>query len=123
MPKKHLKAVKDLTQLPEASLALADFYIERRDVASARELLEPLAKAPATATQAKGRSLGAARWDTDRHAVHVQALVAKSMMLLGDGRVEEALAPAQLAVQFSRSKSTTQSHPSSRYVVASAMAV
>ena len=108
----HLKKVIELTKSQEAVLALADFYITHKDQQSARNVLEPLTTTAQPSVdanmklvaldRASGRSKEAyARVDgiLAKDSTQLQALLAKSAMLLEDGKRDEALAAAQQAVQ------------------------
>jgi tetratricopeptide (TPR) repeat protein len=108
----HLKKIIELTKSPEASVALSDFYILRRDEAAARKVLDPLAEGTQPSADAMvrlaamdrtaGRSKEAyARLDSilARDKTHLQALLSKSAMLLDDGKLEDAFAAADLAVK------------------------
>ena len=107
----HLKQVLEVTKSRNAALALADFYVARNDAASARKVLEPLTTAGAgteaairlaTLDHVAGRR-EEAYTGLDRvlakNESDLQALVAKSRMLLADGRSDEALRSAELAVK------------------------
>lgn len=114
---RHLKKVLDLTKAPAATLALADFYLARKDHASASALLDTLAKTPETAGVATVR-LAAIDRDLGRNddaygkldrvlasdQTNLQALLVKTTFLLADRKTEAALANATL---------TTEKHPNS----------
>src|SRR5204863_5902397 len=51
----HLRQVVDLTKSTAAALALADYYVARKDTAAAQALLQPLAASPQTAAAASVR--------------------------------------------------------------------
>jgi tetratricopeptide (TPR) repeat protein len=108
----HLLKVRDLTMAPAAAFALVDYYTARQDEASARAVLEPLTQVSETAAPAEVRL---ARLDyaggrvsaayeriarvLEKDQASLNALLAKSAFLLSDGRVEEALPIATLAVE------------------------
>ena len=111
---KYLKRILEISKTPEAAVAMADFYISRRDEVSARGLLEPLT----TSASAKTGSMASVRLAALDHAAgrrdeayrkldqvlttnsaDLQALLIKSTMLLDEGRRDEALAPAEQAVK------------------------
>ncbi len=110
----HLKKILDISKSPEAAVALADFYISRKNEASARDLLQPLT----ASTSARTGSMASVRLAALDHAAgrrddayrrldqvlatnstDLQALLVKSTMLLDEGRRDEALAPAERAVE------------------------
>jgi tetratricopeptide (TPR) repeat protein len=106
----HLKRVAELTKAPESILALADFYIAQNDLTTARNLLEPLAKDKAMSALANIRlaKLDHAAGDRDDGYArvervlagdpgNVQALLAKTAMLLADNRADAAVLTAQKA--------------------------
>jgi tetratricopeptide (TPR) repeat protein len=107
-----LKRIVDVTKSPDASIALADFYIASSKETAARGVLEPLSVGSEGTSAAKVRlaaldhvaghkddayrkldELIAAEQD------NLQALLVKTSMLLSDGRRDEALAPAERAVK------------------------
>jgi tetratricopeptide (TPR) repeat protein len=109
---RHLKKIADVTKTPEAQIALADFYISRQNEGTARAVLQPLSDSPADAAPAairlaaldhaggrKDEAYGRLNKILAADKTNLQALLVKSTMLLSDGKAEEALAPAQLAVQ------------------------
>jgi putative PEP-CTERM system TPR-repeat lipoprotein len=107
----HLKKIAEVTKAPEAVIALADFYIARKDEATARNLLQslessvaatPVAIRVAALDHAAGRKDSAyAKLEqvlaSDK--ANLQALLVKSTMLLSDGRRDEALSAAEQATQ------------------------
>lgn len=108
----HLKKVIELTKSPEASVALSDFYILRRDEASARKVLDPLATGDQPSADAlirlaaMDRTSGRAKEAYSRldsilahDKTNLRALLSKSAMLLDDKKVDDAAAAAQLATQ------------------------
>jgi tetratricopeptide (TPR) repeat protein len=108
----HLKKIVELTKSPEAIVALSDFYILRREEASARKVLDPLATGDQPSADAlirlaaMDRTSGHpkeayARLDSilARDKTHLRALLSKSAMLLDDGKLEEAAATARQATQ------------------------
>src|SRR5262249_37066744 len=108
----HLKKVIELTKSQDAVMALADFYIARQDQTAARNVLEPLTTTAQPSVEANlklmaldrasGHSKEAyARVDgiLAKDGNQLQALLAKTAMLLEDGKRDEALAAAQQAVQ------------------------
>ena len=108
----HLKKVFELTKAPEAALALADYYLGRKNYVAARGLLDQMASTPGTALVAEIR-LAALAHDLDqsqdaydrlervleKDETNLQALVAKSTFLLADRKPDEALAAATLGVE------------------------
>jgi tetratricopeptide (TPR) repeat protein len=108
----HLRKVFELTKAPEAALALADYYLGRKNYDAARGLLDQMATSPATALVAEIR-LAALAHDLDQSQdaytrlervlekddSNLQALVAKSTFLLADRKPDEALAAATLSVE------------------------
>jgi tetratricopeptide (TPR) repeat protein len=108
----HLKRVVDITKAPEAVLAFADFYVSRNDIASARSMLQRLLATGGAEAAANVRLaiLDHAEGKKDEgytrlaqvlaaERTNLQALVSKAGILLTDGRKDEALAAAQLAVK------------------------
>jgi putative PEP-CTERM system TPR-repeat lipoprotein len=109
---KHLQKILDVTKSSDAAVALADFYMARKNTDAARNLLQPLTGSAKAATQANIRLAAmdhAAGRNAEAYATldqvltadkgNLQALLMKSGMLLSDGKRDEALAPAELAVQ------------------------
>lgn len=109
---KYLRRIVEITKSPEATVALADFYIARSDEGAARGLLQPLSSARDGGTAATLRlaALDHAAGRKDQAyeqidkvltsgPVNLQALLVKSKMLLADGRRDDALLPAELAVK------------------------
>jgi tetratricopeptide (TPR) repeat protein len=109
---KYLKTVVEVTKAPEATLALADFYMARGGDASARAMLQTLPSSGSAGPQvavrlaaldhAAGRSDEAYKTldgvlSSDRG--NLQALLAKSTMLLQDKRLDDALAAAKTATE------------------------
>lgn len=107
----HLKKVREITKSETAALALADFYVARRDPQSARSVLESLSingRLPADAAISLAALDHAAGRKSEAHArldqvlgmnqSNVRALIAKSELLLSEGRSEEALSPIKIAV-------------------------
>ena len=108
---KHLKKIVEVTKSPDATIALADFYIARKDEATARTLLDPLHESGDGLASASIRLAAldhAAGRKDEAYATldkvlandktNLQALLIKSTMLLSDGRRDDALVPAELAV-------------------------
>ena len=108
----HLKKIAEITKAPEAVITLADFYIARKDEATARSLLQSLDGSSVVATPVAIRLAAldhAAGRKDDAYAkldrvlaidkTNLQALLVKSTMFLSDGRRDEALTPAEQAVQ------------------------
>ena len=115
----HLKRVAEITKSPEATLALADFYISRNDVTKARALIEPLAadaRVMATANvrlaaldhTAGNRDEAYARLEKvlASEPNHVQALLAKTSMLLTDNRADDAEQAAKRAISADPNSAT-----------------
>ena len=114
---KHLKEVVELTGAPAASLALAEFYLTEGNRTSAREALRPLAENPATNATAEARlamldhaegrgpeAYGRLESVLGRQNAQLDALLARTNLLLSDRRFDEALSDATLA---------TEKHPTS----------
>ena len=108
----HLKKIAEVTRTPEAVIRLADFYIARKDEATARSLLQSLDGSSAAATPVAIR-LAALDHAADAKMMRTRSSIeclqwtrptcrrccVNSTMFLSDGRRDEALAPAEQAVQ------------------------
>ena len=108
----HLRRVLDITKSAAAALALSDYYVAQNKESAARELLEPIAKDPKTASaantrlavldQAAGDSAGAGRrLETvlSSNPKELSALLVKSNLLLDNGKLDEALRTATSATE------------------------
>jgi putative PEP-CTERM system TPR-repeat lipoprotein len=115
----HLTRVAEITKSPEATMALADFYISRNDLTKARALIEPLAadaRVMATANvrlaaldhTAGNRDQAYARLEKILAAEpnHMQALLAKTSMLLTDNRADDAEQAAKRAISADPNSAT-----------------
>ena len=112
---RFLKRIVDITKSAEATVALADFYIARKDEATARNVLttlgtlegSPQASAAAAIRLAAldhadgRRDEAVARLDKilASDATNLQALLVKSTLLLSDRKRDEALVPAEQATK------------------------
>jgi tetratricopeptide (TPR) repeat protein len=109
---KHLKRLVEITKSRDAIIALADFHIARNNATAARNLLQPLSTG-AEASAAANIRLAAMDHGTGHkeqayraldaviaaNKTNLQALLVRTSMLLSDGRRDEALAAAELAVK------------------------
>ncbi len=108
----QLKKLFELTGTPQSGLALVDFYLNRNDLTNARALLATLKSRADTKNQAEVRlaSIDHAAGQTSKAYTqldevlanddnNLDALLAKSSMLLTDRRIDDALAAATLATQ------------------------
>jgi tetratricopeptide (TPR) repeat protein len=108
----HLKTIRDLSKTPAASLALADYYVARKDDQSARAILQSLTESKEAAAVAEVRLAQLDRRGGQRDAAYdrvakvlekdqtnLYALLTKTGFLSVDGRLEEALAVASLAAE------------------------
>jgi tetratricopeptide (TPR) repeat protein len=115
----YLKKVADISKTPEATLALADFYITRNELDKARPLIEPLTtegRAMATANvrlaaldhTAGNRDDAYARIERVLAAepTNLAALLAKTSMLLGDNRTDAAEEAAKKAISANPNSAT-----------------
>jgi tetratricopeptide (TPR) repeat protein len=107
-----LKRIVASSQDPQARLSLADYYIGQKRAPEARAALEPLMKVPAAAAAARARLAGI-EYETGRPAeahrlidaliaeepTNAQVHVVKGGWLLGEKKLEEAFAQAELAVK------------------------
>jgi tetratricopeptide (TPR) repeat protein len=108
----HLKKVLEITNDAAAAFALADYYTARRNEASARSVLETLLQRRESAALADTRlaildyrggqpnsAYERLARVLEKDATNLPALLTKSASLEADGRLEEALANATLAVE------------------------
>lgn len=118
---RYLKKVAAISKSREAELALADYYISRRQDASAAAILEPMQADPATASASLVRlaSLDGARGERERayerlgtvlakDPANLRALVLKSALHLADGNAEAAVSAAREAVSKHGKSATAQ---------------
>jgi tetratricopeptide (TPR) repeat protein len=108
----YLKKVADITKARTALLTLADYYLARRDDASAIAILDPMTKEPKSSADAqvrlaaldnrRGRRAKAyERLETvlAAEATNAPALLLKTELLLQDQKPEDALVTATAAVE------------------------
>ncbi|HEX2493175.1 MAG TPA: tetratricopeptide repeat protein [Steroidobacter sp.] len=115
----YLKKVADLSKTPEATLALADFYITRNDFSKARTLIEPLAKEGRAMATANVRLAALDHTSGNRDEAYARiekvlaadpnnmpALLAKTSMLLTDNRANDAEQSAKQAISADPNSAT-----------------
>ena len=115
----YLKKVADISKTPEASLALADFYITRNELAKARSLIEPLTKEGRAMAMANVRLAALDHTAGNRDEAYARlekvlatepnnmpALLAKTSMLLTDNRADDAEQAAKKAVSADPNSAT-----------------
>jgi len=107
-----LKTVFEVTKSAASAVALEEYYVATGKDALARTILEPMLNDPKTATAASVR-LAALDYQTGHHPLayerlagvlekdrgNLQALLLKSSFLLADGKANEALASANVAIE------------------------
>ena len=107
----YLKTIAE-SGSPESALQLADYYVTNKRFADARNVLAPLTKDKTTADNAETRLAAIAYAENDRKRGHdivdaviarspawVPALLLKSQMLTGEGKIPEATERALAATK------------------------
>jgi tetratricopeptide (TPR) repeat protein len=115
----YLQKVAEISKTPEATLALADFYITRNELEKARALIEPLAKEGRAMATANVRlaALDHTAGNRDEAYARVEkvlatepnnmaALLAKTSMLLSDNKASDAEEAAKKAISADPNSAT-----------------
>jgi tetratricopeptide (TPR) repeat protein len=107
-----LKTVFEVTKTPDSAVALEEYYVATGKDAEARTILQPMLKDSRTAPMANVR-LAALDYKSgqrdeaykrlatvlEKDPANLQALLVKSTILLSDGKSDDALASANVAVE------------------------
>jgi putative PEP-CTERM system TPR-repeat lipoprotein len=118
---KHLKQVAEISKTPAAQFALSDFYVATNRAKDAVTLLTPLAADSRRVAGARNRLAAAVAASGDRARAHglldailkedprdAQAQIQKGLLLLEDGKSDQALASMQAAVAAEPASATSQ---------------